>query len=153
MLEQNKEIVRRFLEDGFNGRDLAVVDEVVASDFVNRNPPFPGLAPGPEGMKQVCGGFWAAFPDVRATIRHLIAEGDRVVLSVVLEGTHEGPLMAIPPSGNRIEITVIEIFRISGGKLRERWGVVDQLGLMQQIGALPDGSGAAPARRRVPAPP
>lgn len=142
MSEESKTVVRRFLDDGFNGRNLMVLDEVVADDFTNHDPPFPGLAPGVDGMKQIFGAFWSAFPDVRATVEDLIAESDKVVLSTVLEGTHDGELAGIPPTGRRVRIRVNEIFRVSGGKLRERWGIVDQMGLMQQLGALP---GSAPS--------
>jgi steroid delta-isomerase-like uncharacterized protein len=137
MSEQSKTIVRRLLEDAFNGRDVTVIDDVVAFDFTNQHPPFPGLPPGSEGIKQVFRVFWSAFPDVRATIEDLVAEADKVAAFATLEGTHEGELAGLPPTGRRVHVPVIEIFRVSDGKIRERWGVVDQMGLMQQLGVLP----------------
>jgi steroid delta-isomerase-like uncharacterized protein len=135
VIETNEAIVRRFVEDAFNGRNPDVLEEIVAEGFTDHDPPFPGLAPGREGLKQVFGGFWSAFPDIRATTEHLVADEDKVATAVTLAGTHQGELMGLPPTGREVSVRVVEVFRVTGGQIAERWGVVDRTGLMAQLGA------------------
>jgi steroid delta-isomerase-like uncharacterized protein len=78
-----------------------------------------------------------AFPDFKATIKHLMAEDDKVVLHMTWTGTHKGEFMGIPPTGQSIAINVIDIIRIAEGQFVEHWGVMDQMAMMQQLGALP----------------
>jgi steroid delta-isomerase-like uncharacterized protein len=136
MTETNEAVVRRFVEDAFNGRDLDLLDEIVAEGFANHDPPFPGLAPGREGLKQAFGGFWSAFPDIRATTVQLVADEDKVATVVTLAGTHQGELMGLPPTGREVNVRVVEIFRLVGGEITERWGVVDRSALLTQLGAV-----------------
>jgi steroid delta-isomerase-like uncharacterized protein len=143
VIETTEAIVRRFVEDAFNSRDLDVLDEIVAEGFTNHDPPFPGLAPGREGLKQTFGGFWSAFPDIRATIEHLVADEENVGSVVSLRGTHQGGLMGLPPTAREVNVRVIEIFRVTGGQIAERRGVVDRTGLMAQLGAAAGASAAA----------
>jgi steroid delta-isomerase-like uncharacterized protein len=142
MTQTNETVVRRFIEDGFNGRDLDALDEIVAEGFTNYDPPFPGLPAGREGLKQTFAGFWSAFPDVHATTVHLFADEDKVASVVALRGTHEGELMGLPPTAREVNIRVVEIFRVASGQIAERWGVVDRTGLMKQLGAVPAASQA-----------
>ena len=100
-------------------------------------PPIPGLKPGLEGIKQAFSLFTTAHPDGIHVIHDLIAEGDRVVARVTGSGTHTGELMGIPPTGKRLEMTGIVIYRIEGGKIVERWAQHNVLGLMQQLGVIP----------------
>ena len=93
-------------------------------------------------MRQQFDGFRRAFPDFRATILDQIAEGDKVVTRKVFHGTHEGELMGIPPTGREVEIQVIDIVRLADGRIVEHRNVVDRLGLLQQLGALPAPAGA-----------
>ena len=137
MADTNETVVRRFIEDAFNGRDLDLLDAIVAERFTNYDPPFPGLPAGRSGLKQALAGFWSAFPDMRATTVHLVADEDKVATVVALKGTHRGELMGLPPTGREVNVRVIEIFRLAGGQLTERWGVVDKTALMTQLGAVP----------------
>jgi steroid delta-isomerase-like uncharacterized protein len=137
MSEENKAVVRRFnelVEEYWRTGDADAFDEIVASDFVHHAP---GLPPDLEGMKQALPMFRAAFPDMRLTEEDVIAEGDQVVDRVTVRGTHEGELMGVPPSGNRVEFMETHISRIADGKIVERWGQWDALGMMQQVGAAP----------------
>jgi steroid delta-isomerase-like uncharacterized protein len=137
-LEENKAVVRRFnelVEQFWRTGDADAFDEVVASDFAHHSP---GLPPDLEGMKQALPMFRGAFPDMRLTEEDMIAEGDKVVDRVTVRGTHEGELMGIPPSGNQVEFTETHISRIADGKIVERWGQWDALGMMQQISAVPE---------------
>jgi steroid delta-isomerase-like uncharacterized protein len=79
-----------------------------------------------------------AFPEIQMTVEDLIAEGDKVVTRWTARGTHQGELMGIPPSGNPVEVTGITIDRIEGGKVVETWANYDALGMMQQVGAVPE---------------
>jgi predicted ester cyclase len=80
--------------------------------------------------------FRNAFPDFRAVIHDLIAEDDKVVTRKTFDGTHEGELLGIPPTGKEVTIELIDILRVADGEITDHWNVVDQLGLMQQLGVI-----------------
>lgn len=92
---------------------------------------------GPEEIKPFVRNVRTALPDLRITIEDLIAEGDQVAVRVVLEGTHSGTGLGIPPSGRRVKIRGMVLVRVFGEQLVEGWNNWDQLGLLRQIGALP----------------
>ena len=137
--EENKTVARRIYE-AFNKAlstgNSAALDEFLAANFVDHNPA-PGQGPGLDGVKQVFGMFRAAFPDLHFTVEDEIAEGDKVVSRITSHGTHKGDFQGIPATGKHVTQTGIEILRISGGKVVERWGEFDNLGLMQQLGVVP----------------
>ncbi len=141
MSDTPSSVVRRFVEEYQTGADERAFAELMHPDVVDHSRP-PGIAEGAEGVRQQFDGFRAAFPDFRATILDQIAEGDRVVTRKVFHGTHLGELQGIPPTGREVEIHVIDIVRVADGRIVEHWNVVDRLGLMQQLGAVP---GAEPA--------
>ena len=89
-------------------------------------------------MRQQFDGFRAGLPDFRATILHQAAEDDLVVTHKVFHGTHTGELLGIPATGREVEIVVMDVVRVAGGRIVEHWGLVDRLGLLQQLGALPE---------------
>ena len=136
MSEENKAIFRRFVEEGFNQGDLDVFNELVAPDFVNHSAP-PGVPPTREGWKQLAGMFRAAFPDMHLHIEDEIAEGDRVTTRFTAHGTHQGELMGIPATGKEVNVGGINIARIAGGKIMERWEEFDTMGMMVQLGVVP----------------
>ena len=114
---------------------MAVIDELYATDFVIHDPL---QGDGDLGyLKQYARGVLTGIPDLHITTDDLIAEGDQVVKRWTARGTHKGDFMGVPATGNRIEVTGIEIYRIAGGKIVEIWGVMDSLGLMQQLGVIP----------------
>ena len=135
-LEANKALVRRLVESMRPG-SLDVVDEVVAADFVHRNPADPAMAPGPAGLKQMEQRWLAAFPDMQTTVDDQIAEGDKVVTRWTGRGTHRGEMFGIAPTGKQIEFTGIFVDRIASGKIVEHWDEADILGVLQQLGAVP----------------
>ena len=137
MSEENKVISRRFYEQFFNQGNLSVADELLAADALDHNPPGPGFATGQEGVKQVVTMFRSAFPDLHLTIEDQIAEGDRVASRLTARGTHRGELMGIPPTGKTVTIGLVDILRLEGGQIVERWGQVDMLGMLQQLGVVP----------------
>jgi steroid delta-isomerase-like uncharacterized protein len=133
--EANKAVIRRFYEE-FNKQNPAGVVELCAPDYVRHGT---GVLPDMDlaGMKQVMIAIWAAFPDLHDTLEDLIAEGDKVVARTTISGAHRGDFMGIPPTGKRVSFTGIRIDRIKDGKVVESWGNEDDLGLMQQLGAVP----------------
>lgn len=136
MSEANKSIVRRWFAELDKG-NLDVVDELVAVDYIDHNPPLPDMAPGREGVKQANSLLLAAFPDANHSIQHQVAEGDYVVTHVTAEATFSGEILGIAPNGKLIKIEGISIHRIAGGRFVEHWAVADNLSLFQQLGMIP----------------
>lgn len=106
----------------------------LASPSVALHLPLPEEVPGSEGLKDIVFVYRAAFPDLTLTIDDMVAEGDKVAVRFTTKGTNTGPFIEVPPTGKRITMTYIEIFRIADGKIIEIWGEADLLGLMQQLG-------------------
>ncbi len=128
--------VRRFWEEAFNGRDLSVLDELIADDYVN-HAAVPGTPPGPAGQAAVLERLWAAFPDARFEITHLAVDGDVVICIGTMSGTHEGELMGVPASGRRVEWHMCHHMTFDAdGRAIEHRAIRDDLGLMRQMGAL-----------------
>jgi steroid delta-isomerase-like uncharacterized protein len=138
MSEENKALARRWAEEVMNQRNLDAVDEIYASDFVGHDPTMPEDVRGVEGIREFYGMYQSAFPDAEIAIEDQVAEGDKVVSRWTGRGTHQGELMGVPPSGNRVEVTGITISRTERGKVVEEWNNYDALGMMQQIGAVPE---------------
>ena len=134
--EENKAIVRRWMEECYNQGNLAVADELIAPDYVNHSAPL-GQVPGVEGEKQYATMIRSAYPDFHVAIEDQIAEGDKVVTRYTVRGTHEGEFMGIPPTDKQITVTGVHIHRIAGGKVVEGWSEFDQLGALQQLGVVP----------------
>jgi predicted ester cyclase len=135
--EQNKALVRKLVEEAINQGNISMIDELLIPDFVEHEELPPGIPPGREAPKVLFTMLRSAFPDLKATIEHLIAEGDEVVLHMTWTGTQEGEFMGIPPTGKRISINVIDILGIAEGKFVEHWGVMDSMAMMQQLGVVP----------------
>ena len=135
--EQNKALVRQMVEEIFNRGNMSRADEFLAPDFVEREELPPGIPRDREGVKQLTIMLRSAFPDFKAAIDDIVAEGDKVVIRQTWSGTHKGEFMGIPPTGKSVSFGVIDIIRIAGGKFVEHWGQMDSMGLMQQLGAIP----------------
>jgi steroid delta-isomerase-like uncharacterized protein len=133
--EENKALYRRMLE-AINHKDLAAAEALMAPDAVNHSP-LPGEPPGVEGFRYRMGVIFAAFPDIHFTTEAMIAEGDKVCTRGTMAGTNTGPFMGMPPTGKRVTVTYIDILRVAEGKFVEHWAQLDQLGMMQQLGAIP----------------
>ncbi len=134
--ERNKAVVRRFVEEVQNGHAWDVYDELNDPDFVNLSAP-PGVPPDREGGKMFLQSFASAFRDARFTIEDMIAEGDRVATKKTFTGTHEGEFAGVPPTGNRVTLTYVDILRLRDGRIVEHWLSMDQLSFMQQLGVIP----------------
>jgi steroid delta-isomerase-like uncharacterized protein len=135
--EDNKALVRRYCEEAWNKHNPAVVDQIYATDFVDRSPDIPGIPHTRDGLKQFMGVYLRAFPDANMTIEDQLVEGDRVVTRWTGRGTQTGQFMEMPPSGKKVAVPGVQIDRFSGGKIVEEWALFDQLGMLQQLGAIP----------------
>ncbi|MEL6467813.1 MAG: ester cyclase [Pseudomonadota bacterium] len=138
-LETNKAVVTRLLEEVFNGRQLELLPEVLAPDFVLK--PVAAFPPeeayGPDGMRAVYEGFYAGIPDVKAETLDMIAEGDIVMVYDRFGGTHEGLLGPFEATHKPLFWNVMHLYRLRDGKIVEDNVFVDVHGLMQQVGAIP----------------
>ncbi|MEV5799593.1 ester cyclase [Streptomyces collinus] len=114
--------------------DLDALDEIVAPDAIDHDPA-PGQGPGPDGYKAMFGQLRAAFPDLNVQVEHLMATEDELAFAYVITGTHLGPLMGRPATGRKVSYRGMQISRFdSDGKLVERWGSSDELGMLRQLG-------------------
>jgi len=139
-MTDNKAMIRRMFEEGFNQNLTSVIDELIAPNYVNHDLPAP--VPGPEGLKQVIGMFRAAFPDMKITLEDVFADGDKVGTRGFFTGTHKGEFMGVSATGKPVKIKYIDLWRVVDGKLVDNWVQMDMMGMMQQLGAVP-----APERR------
>jgi steroid delta-isomerase-like uncharacterized protein len=136
--EQNKVIFRRYVEEVGNEGNLDLADEIF-DRYLAHQSDGSVLERGPEDVKRFMGEFREGFPDFHSTIEDMVAEGDKVVTRWTMRGTHRGEFRGIAPTGKQIAVTGIGIFRFSPeGKVVESWDNFDQLGMMRQLGALPE---------------
>jgi steroid delta-isomerase-like uncharacterized protein len=128
---------RRFYEL-LSAGDLDAFGEALADDFVEHEET-PGLAPTKEGVLQFFKMYLAAFPDMRMEPQDILSSGQKVVARTRVTGTHKGELMGMPATGKRIDVQLIDILRFGDdGLAKEHWGVIDMLGMMQQLGVVPE---------------
>jgi steroid delta-isomerase-like uncharacterized protein len=132
----NKQLVQDFVQDLFTYGDLAAVDRYLTPDFVWHDAPFPGVPEGREGFRAVGQIMRAALPDWHSDLELLVAEDDLVVEVFTARGTHRGELMGVPGTGRTLVLPGINVFRIEGDRIAERWGRVDELGLARQLGLV-----------------
>jgi len=135
--EKNKALTRHFYEEIFSKGNFVIADELIDTNCVDHNPLIPGQAIGLEGAKQVYTMVRTAFPDLRVTIEDQVAEGDKVVSRLTMRGTHRGRFMGIAPTDKVGEAEIIDIVRIDNKKIVERWGILDQIKMMKQLGVSP----------------
>src|SRR4028118_86583 len=134
--EDNKALVRRFVDEVQSGGNVALIDEICSPELVNHSAP-PGIPADREGVKIVTAMFRGAFPDSYFTVEDMMAEGDKVTTRKTFHGTHEGEFMGIPPSGRAVSMSLMDIVRITEGRVVEHWSMGDSLGMMQQLGVIP----------------
>ena len=133
-LDEARAVVTRYVYE-VNMQNYDAFDEFVVPDYLDHDP-IPGQQPGREGLKAAYKGFSDAFPDIWFTFEDLIAEGDLVVGRGVIEGTQQGPFLALPPSNKHIKWTGTRMFRVRDGKVSEGWINFDLLAVFQQMGLM-----------------
>jgi predicted ester cyclase len=136
-----KSVVLRFIAEYQTEADPRALAAYVHPDVIDHSRP-PGIAPGVEGVGQQFDGFRAALSDFRAEVLDMVCEGDKVVTRKVFHGTHTGDLLGIAPTGNEVAIHVIDIVRVRAGQIVEHWNCVDRLGLLAQLGVVPNAASA-----------
>jgi steroid delta-isomerase-like uncharacterized protein len=135
--KENKAVVRRVIEEIFNQGNLDAADELIAPDYLQHDPAMPQEVRSPEDYKEFAAAYRAAFPDFHMEIEEQIAQGDFVATRWTRTGTHDGDLMGIAPTGNRVTQPGIDISRVSDGKVAETWEGYNPMVTMQQIGVIP----------------
>ncbi|MEA2519192.1 MAG: hypothetical protein QOF49_1272 [Chloroflexota bacterium] len=133
--EDNKAIVRRFIDEIFVQGRTAAVDELLADDFVGHT--WPSTGHPKDDLKAAIGRTSTGLSDPVFDVEDVIAEGDRVAVRLTAAATHTGELMGMPASGKRYSIGEIHIFRVRDGLVAEHWHQFDQMGMMKQLGAMP----------------
>jgi len=134
--EQNKSIVRRWVEEGWNKRNTALIDQLFTPNFYQHETG-PETVNSSEALKPFVAGYLSAFPDLQFTIEDLVAEGDKVVWRFKASGHQNGPLMGMPASGKGVGVTGTITFRLEDSRMAEAWLNLDVLGLLQQVGIIP----------------
>jgi steroid delta-isomerase-like uncharacterized protein len=139
--EQNRQVIGQFFEF-YNGHNIESIGQLISSS--NYSFHFPGMQPMDWNThQQFSAGIISAFPDFRHNIIEVVAERDKVSVRFNITGTHKGEFQGIPPTGKQVSFEGTEFFTIIDGKIVEEWVIVDMMGLLQQIGAIPFGSSTA----------
>jgi steroid delta-isomerase-like uncharacterized protein len=136
--QDNKAAVRRFYDEVINGRNVEIVDELLTADSVDHTFGSQGV----DASKQFFGMLFQAFPDLRAEVHDVIAEGELAAARVTYSGSHEGEFIGIPATGRQARVSGVDFFRMQDGRQAEHWGGPDMASLLQQLGVMsrPGGS-------------
>jgi predicted SnoaL-like aldol condensation-catalyzing enzyme len=131
--KSNKEIVAEFSETVFVQHDLTRLDQCMRDDYIQHNPDCPQ---GKAGFVEFFTEIFAAIPDFKYTLLKIVAEGDLVFMYSTTTGTHKGTWLGMPPTGNKLDFNVVDIFRLEDGLIAEHWDVADTLTLFTTIGKV-----------------
>jgi steroid delta-isomerase-like uncharacterized protein len=134
--ENNKAVVVRFFGEVINQNRMDSADGLVVEDFVELDP-MPGQRQGRDGLKEVLGMMRASFPDIHWAVEEMVAEGDTVVTRFTWKGTHRGAFLGVPATGKSVSVKGVVIDQLSNGKMSKSRILMDSLGMMQQLGAIP----------------
>jgi steroid delta-isomerase-like uncharacterized protein len=133
----HRALVARIWDEAWNRGALETVDEVLAEDYVGHIPAMPAPIRGREEFKRLVAAYRGAYGDLHVTVEDVAAaEGDRVVVRWTSRGTNNGPLLGFPPTGRRVEVAGISIFRLEDGLVAEEWEGFDTLAMMEQLGVV-----------------
>lgn len=139
--EQNAAVYRRWFDEGCSQGNVDLVDELYSEAYVSHALP-PDLPPTRDGLKLFITALRAGLPDLQCPVHQTVAEGDRVMVRLSLLGTHTGTLLGIPPTAKHVDVGLMVIARFdASGLWAEDWSAWDQLGLLQQLGAVPAPAG------------
>lgn len=138
--DSNLAALGKFAEAANTG-NFELFHEVVSAENVDHDPA-PGQVAGPEGYRMFFSGMRAAFPDFNAALETMVADNDTIAFAYTLTGTQTGPFMGLPPTGKKIRIRGVQISKFKDGKMVERWGSSDELGMLQQLGLMEAPKGA-----------
>ncbi len=129
----------RHAYERINSGDIDGFGELMADDFVEHEE-MPGLTPTKQGVLDLFRMYRSAFPDLNMHADEVLVSGDKTISRVTVTGTHQGEWLGMAPTGSRIDVKVIDIMQFDdAGRVREHWGLMDTLTMMQQLGAIPEG--------------
>lgn len=134
--EANKLTMQKFVEF-INTASEALADELISTEAIFHVPGRPEPMQGPAGYLAIIGMMREGFPDIQWTLEEMVAESDKVAARFTMRGTHQGPFFGVAPTGKKITVQAMNLYRLSNGKFVEERGQPDMLGLLQQIGAAP----------------
>lgn len=137
----NKKIVRRLNDEVWENGKTELIDELYTDDYHEHNVALPNDIHGRDGNREKLAMFHSAFSDITVTTEDLIAEDDKVVVRDRFTGVHDGQFMDAEPTGNRVEVEGMVIYRLEDGQVAESWVQADMMGMMQQLGLAPEGDG------------
>lgn len=132
--EQNKAIVRRYLETAWNKKDATIIDELVSPDFVQHAANVP---PGRDGVKKFFMMLYGGIPDAHFTMEDMVADEQKVATRFTVRGTHQGPFLGIPATGKSLTLTGMSLLGMRDGLITDNWNELDMLGALQQLGVIP----------------
>jgi steroid delta-isomerase-like uncharacterized protein len=133
---ENKDIVRRqWYQQLWDNWNISVADDLFTTDYVLHLPGSPPI--NRDGAKQIVAMFSAAFPDLKHTVDEMVSEGDTVAARWTVRGTHQGAFQGIPPAGKQIVLSGTTVHHMANGRIAETWLSMDNLDLLQQLGAIP----------------
>jgi steroid delta-isomerase-like uncharacterized protein len=135
-VQENRNTVLRFWEEVFNQRHFELLDKLFTEDYVYHGAGGQDVK-GADNLQQFLGGYFKAFPDLRADVEDIFGVDNKMVSRVMCHGTHQGDLMGMPPTGKQIAIRVICVNRFAGTKIAEDWELPDLFGMLRQLGAIP----------------
>jgi steroid delta-isomerase-like uncharacterized protein len=141
-MDDPKKVINKFVEELWNERRLDVADEIFAADCVTHQlrsgDPDEAIARGPQAIKEHVASWIASFPDLRFNIEQMLAEDDRVATQLLAEGTHKGAWLGIPATSKKLRIRIFTIHRVVQGQMVEDWVIMESLGVLQQLGIVPN---------------
>ena len=136
MSKEDNIVAQEHLAEKINEGDVESAVETFAEDAVDHDPA-PDQGPGRAGFKEFFTALTTAFPDAHIEPAHMVADDDNIAIAYTLTGTHDGDFNGIAPTGRKIEVRGLQIGRFEDGKIVERWGSSDELGILKQLGAAP----------------
>jgi steroid delta-isomerase-like uncharacterized protein len=131
-------LVHRVIEELWNQGQLTVADELYAADYIDHDPALPNIGAGPDAVKQAVTIYRTAFPDLHLNIKDMLVDGDKIAFRWTSHGTHRGDLQGVAPTGKTATSSGITISRFAAGKIAEDWANWDTLGLLRQLGVIPE---------------
>lgn len=135
--QQSRQLIFRYFDEVWNQGRLEVLDEIIASDYVNHSPSVPNPRPGPDDLKPIVRAMRAGIPDLHYQILDTVVTADKVAIHLRVTGTHSGDLFGMAPTGRAIDVRQMQIEWIQNGRIWQHWRVTDELALMRQLGVVP----------------
>jgi len=133
--ERNKALIRRLFDEVLNAGNFGLLDQLIGASYVEHNP-VANQAAGAAGVRDRILQLRAAFPDLRFSLQELIGEDAIVAARYRWQGTHKGLFLGITPTGRRLSVRGMDFYRLEDGRVVEHWDVVDEFGMLTQLGDL-----------------